>query len=579
MKSLKLFNAVLAKQSNCSPIITENGFIITPEATWAKEQIVDYLLQESLNGNDLNKTFHKSWNKILTSSRFELLVEQIRHYISTYGSDFQDEVYIPNEILDLEGVTLKYKVIKAYTKEQFIQKSLDVLKSGVALKQETVDLLLDFLISDLEYTFNGDEKVKNKEAFVKLVDYYGIVPKNSVEVLRYVVYRCTDSTLLIKSPDVLNKIKTSSFNPDALFKKVGLEEMSKIFNRFKPIFLEFKNRCPRTINKISKLSKKYHTPLKENSLNQATSIYITDGDLQNASVFFLFRVLQAIKSRLNKQDTYLYKIRNGKTWLDEQPKEVNSEVLISNFNKIVNHLKSKFNFSDRVFYIEQSVQLGLPTSEKQFIGNIPFGTKFKNDKLVVGIYWRDEWGARDLDLSAINLVGKVGWNSSYNQDGNLLYSGDITSAKEGAVEYLYNSNNSNRSIVKMNVYDGLEEAVKYKVIIGKGDDVKRNIMLEPSNVLAEFEVKTVSRENILGVLDNNTFTVFSLSSGNNRVSTSSRSMSQVEALHQQYNNQVTLNDIILELGGKIVNDINNKSITDNLSIDNLEKDTLIKLFQ
>jgi len=579
MKSLKLFNAVLAKQSNCSHIITENGFIITPEATWAKEQIVDYLLQESLNGNDLNKTFHKSWNKILTSSRFELLVEQIRHYISTYGSDFQDEVYIPNEILDLEGVTLKYKVIKAYTKEQFIQKSLDVLKSGVALKQETVDLLLDFLISDLEYTFNGDEKVKNKEAFVKLVDYYGIVPKNSVEVLRYVVYRCTDSTLLIKSPDVLNKIKTSSFNPDALFKKVGLEEMSKIFNRFKPIFLEFKNRCPRTINKISKLSKKYHTPLKENSLNQATSIYITDGDLQNASVFFLFRVLQAIKSRLNKQDTYLYKIRNGKTWLDEQPKEVNSEVLISNFNKIVNHLKSKFNFSDRVFYIEQSVQLGLPTSEKQFIGNIPFGTKFKNDKLVVGIYWRDEWGARDLDLSAINLVGKVGWNSSYNQDGNLLYSGDITSAKEGAVEYLYNSNNSNRSIVKMNVYDGLEEAVKYKVIIGKGDDVKRNIMLEPSNVLAEFEVKTVSRENILGVLDNNTFTVFSLSSGNNRVSTSSRSMSQVEALHQQYNNQVTLNDIILELGGKIVNDINNKSITDNLSIDNLEKDTLIKLFQ
>lgn len=579
MKSLKLFNAVLAKQNNCSPIITENGFIITPEATWAKEQIVDYLLQESLNGNDLNKTFHKSWNKILTFSRFELLVEQIRHYISTYGSDFQDEVYIPNEILDLEGVTLKYKVIKAYTKEQFIQKSLDVLKSGVALKQETVDLLLDFLISDLGYTFTGDEKVKNKEAFVKLVDYYGIVPKNSVEVLRYVVYRCTDSTLLVKSPDVLNKIKTSSFNPDALFKKVGLEEMSKIFNRFKPIFLEFKNRCPRTINKISKLSKKYHTPLKENSLNQATSIYITDGDLQNASVFFLFRVLQAIKSRLNKQDTYLYKIRNGKTWLDEQPKEVNSEVLISNFNRIVNHLKSKFNFSDRVFYIEQNVQLGLPTSEKQFIGNIPFGTKFKNDKLVVGIYWRNEWGASDLDLSAINLVGKVGWNSSYNQDGNLLYSGDITSAKEGAVEYLYNSNNSNRSIVKMNVYDGLEEAVKYKVIIGKGDDVKRNIMLEPSNVLAEFEVKTVSRENILGVLDNNTFTVFSLSSGNNRVSTSSRSMSQVEALHQQYNNQVTLNDIILELGGKIVNDINNKSITDNLSIDNLEKDTLIKLFQ
>jgi len=39
---------------------------------------------------------------------------------------------------------------------------------------------------------------------------------------------------------------------------------AEIFNRFKPLFLAFKTKCPKTINKISKLSKTYHKPLVSN---------------------------------------------------------------------------------------------------------------------------------------------------------------------------------------------------------------------------------------------------------------------------------------------------------------------------
>jgi hypothetical protein len=47
-------------------------------------------------------------------------------------------------------------------------------------------------------------------------------------------------------------------------------------------------------------------------------------------------------------------------------------------------------------------------------------------------------GEVDLDLSGLNIAGKIGWNSAYNQDnGQLMYSGDMTSAPQGAVEYLY----------------------------------------------------------------------------------------------------------------------------------------------
>ena len=75
MKTLKLFNAVLARESNEKPFISDEGFIIEPDALWAKKEIISYYSKEKLNGNDLNKTFHKSWQKIKESSRIELLID------------------------------------------------------------------------------------------------------------------------------------------------------------------------------------------------------------------------------------------------------------------------------------------------------------------------------------------------------------------------------------------------------------------------------------------------------------------------------------------------------------------------
>ena len=99
LKTLKLFNAVLHKDTNSKPFISKEGFIISSGAIWTKDEIVRHLLNEKLSGNDLNKTFHKSWKTIQESSRFELLQHQILHYISTYGSDFKDEVYIQVKFL------------------------------------------------------------------------------------------------------------------------------------------------------------------------------------------------------------------------------------------------------------------------------------------------------------------------------------------------------------------------------------------------------------------------------------------------------------------------------------------------
>ncbi|REC53009.1 hypothetical protein DRF62_14550 [Chryseobacterium piscium] len=583
MKTLKLFNAVLAKESDAKAFISEDGFMIEPDAVWAKKEITSYYKKEKLNGNDLNKTFHKSWQKIKDSTRFQLLIEQINHYISTYGSNFQNEIYIPNEILNVPDLKLTIKVIKAYSNEEMQEKCLSLLKSGIALKEETIDDLLHILHNELEYDFTGKENIRNKEAIIKIADRYDIYPENPVEFFRYVIYKTTRTTLLIKSDDLIDEIKQSKFNPTYLFEKFELEKLAEIFNRFKPLFLAFKNKAPKTINKISKLSKVYHKPLISNPLNNATNILLENSDLhwlENATPFALFKALSACYSRMYGQDTFVYRIRNGKSWTK---KATSTSVNELNYDFILNYLKSKYNLSGKKMYFPKDVEFALPTSEKMFVGNIPTGTRFYGDRLAIGIYWENNWGAYDLDLSGLNIAGKIGWNASYNQnEGQLMYSGDMTSAPQGAVEYLYaNKGFVAPTLVMNNVFSGSSDC-GYKIVIGKGDAVSYDYMMNPNNLFAEAQCNSVQKQTILGILlpkdGRQCFVLLNFGAGHSHVSGSSEvSMMATQALYQQWYEPISFNKLVEELGATITN---KKSESDySFSIDTLEKDSFMRIFK
>lgn len=582
MKTLKLFNAVIAKESTEKPFVSDQGFVIEPNALWAKSEIINYFRKEKLDGNDLNKTFHKSWEKIKNSSRFELYLEQIRHYISTYGSHFQDEIYIPYEVLNVPDLKITFKVVKAYSKEILTEKCLALLQSGIALKEETIDELISILVDELDYTFTGEENLKNKEGIVKIADLYNVYPQNPVEFFRYVIYRATDTTLLIKNDALILAIKNSSYNPTVLFKEFGLEKLAEIFNRFKPLFLAFKEKSPKTINKISKLSKTFHQPLVSNPLNDVTNTYLSENEihwLNNATPFALFKALSACYSRMYGQDTFLYRIRNGKSWVQQD--KVN-EVNAFNYYFILEYLKKRFDLSGKTIFIPEFVKYALPTSEKMFVGNIPTGTKFFGQKLAVGIYWEDSWGARDLDLSGLNIGGKIGWNASYNQgNGQLMYSGDMTSAPNGAVEYLHADSGLNEpTLIQSNVFSGKADS-GYKIVIGNGKDISQKYMMDPNSVLFEVKCSSVQRQTILGILlpekERQCFVLLNFGAGHTQVSGNSEiSTLATSALYQQWKNALTFEEIAKELGATITNEHCDFDI--DLSPNILEKDSFIKLF-
>ncbi len=612
--ALTLFNAVpkldnTLDTKNLKPkLFIKYGIVIMPDAIYAKDVIINFFKNKKISGEELNKTFHKSWNKIKQSSRTELFIHQLLHYLSTYGTNFQGKTYIPAEKLDIPDLDLeKFEllIINAIPVEELISRSLDILKKGIALKLETIRQLID-LITALGYKFTGKEGIKNKEANIILADRFNILPEEPTELFRFIIYNITGETLLINNSYLRNKISVYKSNINSI-EKILLNtdnqiKLAQIFNRYKDLFLSIKlnsNNCKlkKAINKISKLSKIHHKPIPVNPLNNLGHHSLTDSDLhwfENATPFALLRAIAWLSKLLDGRKHFFYKIRNGKIWVDEKEKIYNVEIIKHNFNWLLDKLKKKFNFQNKAFLVPDNIEYGIPTSEKNFVGNLPFGTSFTLEHIVVGIRWFNKWGARDLDLSALSLEGKIGWNSMYkNFEETLFYSGDMTNAPNGAVEYLHARKLLNvPNLVFMNVYSGLESGSEFDIIIAAGEDeINVDYMMNPNNLIWIGHTASIKREMLIGFIlpwnnQKQKYILMNLASNNLPVSsgTDEQIYLFINALYEKFALGLKFNDLMKLLGAKIYyeNQLEelekNNIIFEDFRLKQLTKDKFIKLF-
>lgn len=592
--TLQLFNAV-PQSSKAAPnkahVDLENGILIAPNACWAKSDIVAFVKDSKLSGKDLNKTWHKTWQEVIGDDNKNAVVQSVMGFLNGLGAKLDKEVRIPSETIGLEDLDLRMVVIGSMSNADIAERALQMLQSGMALKAQTIHDIFAVL-EQVDYKFTGAENIRNKEAVVVLADKHGIYPKEPVEALRYAVYKATDSTTLIKSPGAIQAVRESGFDATSVFTGCGEERMAEVFNRFKPLFLAFKDKSKdarKSVNRISKLSKSKHKPLPVNALGEVTARQLNDSDLhwlKNATVFALFKALSACHTRLRGRTVFAYHIRNGKGWYKTASKIAAPYVVLqNNFDLIVEELKSRVTTEDHKVFIPEGVQYALPTSEKMFVGNVPTGTKFTAERLAAGIYWRNEWGANDLDLSTIDPLGtKVGWNSYYSgQNNNVAYSGDITNAPNGAVEYMNIQNGlSSPELLLNNVYNGNEDC-EYKVIVGRGTEINKKYMMDPSQVWVEAMSQSIKRETIIGLFlpeDNGhvSFVMLNTAIGNANAASGSVHTAQFnKALVEQYSTQMTLNDLLEYVGFELTQTQNDATI--DLSLDMLNRDTFVELFK
>ena len=609
----------------------KRGFIFAPEifSNYHKNDLINLIEDVSkeigISSEKANNAFHKSWKKIAEADIEQLVMEQIIHYITTYGYEAMgiysnDSIYIPLETLKLPKINLdkiSLIVIKGYTKVELKEKLINLLGSGIALKEDTKKDVID-VATFVELTEEEIFNINNKEVRCALCDLLDTFPKDPIEFLRFMIYKATNKTLLIKDRFTISEIKSKD-NLSALGllgkyqNKYGLDKLAEIFYRFKPLFLAFRTnkKLKQIINKIRRLAEKYHKPMPEDFLNSITA-HISKGEyktdlsdirlmqeLSLVNVFRKIRLAYALKFRTADVDSILYRIRNGKSYATDfkfENKQEAQRILDIVLDSIVCDIKS--NVEDKKIYIPKNLQYALPTTEKMFTGDFPSGSYVTVPKdIIVGVHWDDVGSKRiDLDLSLINCeVGKIGWDSSYRTEGrDVLFSGDLTAAPKpnGASELFYIQRQKDSSYILMVNYfnyndydyegDGKCVDVPFKILVAseKITRFNHNHMVNPNNIIATVKSVIKERQKMLGLLvvtpEENRFYFCESSLGSSITSYGNDYTDKARKyLLDFYKNTISLNDILEKAGAKLVDD--NKKCDIDLSYETLEKDSIIKL--
>lgn len=551
-----------------------------------------------ISSDKLNNTFQKDWNRVQNTDQEILWLEAVLHYASTYGSNLQgDDVYAPYKELDIPSLD-SLIFIKSISSQDLNDKVISLVNNNLALSEDVIKQLFNIIITE-DYDSNIVDLVNNRELKSMLMEYYDIVPGKPEEFLRYVIYKVTGQTLVIKNTGLIDLIKLQSNqsiinNLDKLMSKAPTD-LPSIFYRFKPLFLALKSISDNKLvfNQLRRRAVKQHKPAKESYLNTITSkikldepidLDILSSELAKADVFKKVKLANALSFRLTGSKYVNYIIRSGKSFstsieLDESKNIVIAAVL----NLVVKSITDNINI-DKPVFIPSYINYGLPSSQRQFIGNIPLGSRISMDSdMILGVQW-DNVGSEsiDLDLSIVKPDGyKIGWDSSYKDgDNEILFSGDMTDAKNGASElfYLKNNNGLKDLLLHLNYYNYDENVpVLSKFIIAQEQPEKfgSNYMVNPNNILVSENINIENEGYVMGVLDDSQFYLYGSSLGSNVTSDSDHSEMNRQALINRCKGTLTLNYLLNESSVKIIDKYEEGCI--DLSPHNLDKNSILEL--
>lgn len=624
--SLNLFKAVLVKGTSfvtkeqfkeLNGGFIKGGFVFSPSvlAEYTGDAL-DKLVKEvtvlyGKDGADLNKSFHKSFAKVRDASMEQLWFEQAIHYMTTYGFEqmgffSQESVYIPAEELEVPEVKEGFKltVIRGLTKEELKAELLDFLSTGIALKEATIKDVLD-VATFVGITESEAQEVKNKEVRIALYDYFNFVPSNNLEFLRYMVYKITGMSQIIKNPATIETIKAKfTISHEGMLVKYvntyGEEELAKLFYRYKPVFLAFRKTAntKKLINSIRRSAVANHQPLREDLLNSLTA-KIKRGDKVNAkelsvalegvNTFRKARLAYALKYRTEDRDGILYRVRNGKSYATkfENKNKEGAEYLYGEvLDAIVRDITP--NVEGKTFVIPEGLVYALPTTEKQFIGNVPSGSYTEvGEDMIMGVWWSNVPRHRvDLDLSMSNLNGKIGWDGNYRGD-DTEFSGDVTDAPapKGVTEVFRIGNKTEGLwLVNLNFYNFTDVKVPFKLFVGSDNTaISSHYLVDPNKlklvVDSEFNGE---RQKTLGIIyaDENTRRfIFAETTFDKLASSRHTDYSQyaLDYIKSYYTDVIDLNQLIVKAGGTVVSEVPEEEEYVDLSIEALDKTTIIDL--
>ena len=444
----------------------------------------------------------------------DLITIQLSHYLEVYG------LGMPG-LFDLEvtsGTIIKMNLIRGVTASEFGVMVQNLLYSNAPVDDAGViaEIIKEY---DIHFDIN---LVLNNELRVRLYNVDQHAFTSGDDAVRYMAYLGTGETMLIKSDEVIDAVRTAKI-PKSFF-KIHDVALAQVFNRHKRLIMAAKNRDNRGyINKISRWSKTRHVPIKEAINKTFVAKALADDKfdlavLSKIGVRDKFKFLNLLAYKREGQSTDAFIIRNGKihiemdrkVWSKEDIDRV-EEAVMASLQADLEHLKGKN------ILLDGKVRYGLPISRKQAMGRLPYGTRIRSDtpRISSGMYWHNDGGASDLDLSTVDTDGvRTGWGHArgYEKHSPVTFSGDITDAWDGAMEFMTSEEPSYGLFI--NIFSG-NVGCEAELVVGNDSSKSKWI----GDVLIREKIVLSSRGSVVGFVKNNEFTVFAGRTSKSSVST------------------------------------------------------------
>ena len=619
---IRLFKRVLI-EDGINPVKRDKLF---KSGIYLVDEAVNYLTANDSNtlvscyGNQyidqINKsTLHRSIKAVDIMDLDELRLHQVLHYLSIFshqedGSCFgnipvdKESTYLPNEYvgLDNDQDPIKFTIVYPITVDELVEK-VKGLVFGIALKQETIELLMEIIPS---YTnrFSIDD-FKNKEIKSYLIDAGYYTPSNAIDLIRYIYYKKTGSTLLISSKYNKQDFNVNSYryNSSELLasfaENYGVETIARTFNRYRDFWIMLKKDSKanaKIINKASKLAKTLNVPCKQLPLDNIASPFVLDKDaikeLKKVTVFKKISLYNYLLNELTPSEYKLYNIRNGKIFVKESKETKYPSVVARRLVLIANSIREelKDKVEGKKFLLSKYVQYAVPTSEKNFIGNIPICSKISaTDNFSFGIHWFNLPNNRvDLDLHAESKNIHIGWNCDLRNSA-ATHTGDVTNAPlpNGGAEAVYFKDQfvDDTAVITINNYTSADNITTNLFFNWFNDDkvLNKDSILDINSdtlYIKDFVIK--DDEMMLGFVRSDEegkkdFIFYSSRLGDRIVSKYGTVMDNIaSAINSTIDNRLMLEDLIGMCGGLITD--NPEEADYNLDETNLVKDSFNFLF-
>ena len=469
----------------------------------------------------LKSSFYKTWQEHDDRGELGRFVDQMLHYIGTYCFGVCLE---PNDVeLTKDDRVMKHFItIEVLEKKEIVNKLTNLFESGIALESQDIDAAIAAFI---DYSLTN-VNLKNKEMMIRLARDYAIMPKDASYVIRIMYDIATNGAQYIKSRRALRAVEFALKQGDSryygfeqfeqkrreLLRQVssvlvnsvatyGVDELGKTFRQHKATWLVFRKYMDKydrsLINKIKRASEKNH-------IKGHTETYATMDEkaftkfVKNATIYQLVTIINYFNRLETETDYELYRVRNGLPFVKDVSKRKVADCSMRRAF-VENEMRERYanKFKDQKWYLPKGLDVKMPTSMKNFVGEYPMYTSYEvdgnNQQLQFGIAWAGDHPHQhvDIDLHAVSANGNhIGWNSRHAS--GMTHSGDMISVNAFglAAEYV----KINRQIaddvilLNMSVYSSAKQLDKIHVIVGDGkvDGEKLRSIQESKHILHRF---------------------------------------------------------------------------------------------